>query len=158
MSTCNRLELEALGSWPIMPNYFPGTALRNSCNEWRLRAVQMTKWKVTCLSMSVVLWSLRAIVQWRSNCEWQKKNEYRKRVVAITYIKHCEGRQHWRSATKTSWAPGICHFERSVTISTKAVWRATTQGSILKPPKFYRWGAFRVYPRSLKQVVGLLKT
>jgi hypothetical protein len=110
--------------------------------------VQMTKWD-------------RRAFGWALSCAnyeqlYNDKNRWikRKRVVANTCcVKHCPGRLHWRRATKTPWAAGICHFERSVKISTKAKWRAAPRGSILKPPKFYHWEAFRVYPWSAKQVV-----
>ena len=37
MSTCNRLDLEWLGSWPIMPKNFPGTGK----NVWRREKVSV---------------------------------------------------------------------------------------------------------------------
>jgi hypothetical protein len=44
MSTCNRVDLESLGSWPIMPKNFPGIGLEAFVLSWA-RIITITKVK-----------------------------------------------------------------------------------------------------------------
>ena len=52
MSTCNRLDLESLGSWPTMPKNFPGTVVEGrALNKFELRMVM--KFDQECRLISV---------------------------------------------------------------------------------------------------------